>query len=108
MLLFDAAARAGSGKHYARLVGMVAVEQGDVANALYQMRGAFLTYLLDEGVPRRAVAGADAHFEQFMAGEGEIEFFADCGREALSADYHHRFEFMPKAAQVVFLFFRQR
>jgi len=87
---------------------MAAVEQGDVANALYQVCGAFLAYLPDEAIPRRAVAGTDTYFEQFMAGEGEIKFVADRGRIALGANYHHWFEFMTKAAQVVFLFFRER
>ena len=94
-------------KHQARFVRVAAVEQGHIADALYELRGGFRAYLTDQAIPRLPVADGDAHLEQFMAVEREIEFIADRGGIAGVADHDHRFEFVAEAAQVVFLFFRE-
>lgn len=77
-----------------RLVGITAVEQGDSADALYELRGGFRAKLLDQTVPRFPITDPDAHLEQFMTRKSEIQFIAYRRCITGIANHDHGFELM--------------
>jgi hypothetical protein len=85
-----------------------AVEETHIADTLHDFAGC----LLGENLERRVALGAfpdpGRHFDQFVIGEGAIQFLHDVRGQAGISQHDNGLQRVPQAAQMFLLFLGQR
>jgi len=80
-----------------------AVEEADIADSLHDFAGGLLGKGLERRVARAALPDARGHFDQFVIGEGALQFFHDVRGQAGISQHDDRAQGVAQAAQMFLL-----
>ncbi len=86
---------------------MTAIEQADVSNPLDQLGGRPGRETVERRIARLAFAHPRADLDEFMIGEGTVEFTDHTVGQPGVAEHHDRMQRVRETPQMLFLFFRE-
>jgi hypothetical protein len=72
----------GVGQENLRHLRAAAVEETDIADTLHDLAGSLLGQIIERCVPSAALPDPGGHLDQFMIGEGAIQFLHDVWGQA--------------------------
>jgi hypothetical protein len=85
-----------------------AVEEADVADTLHDFAGRLPGQIIERRVPRAAFPDPGGHLDQFMIGEGAIQFLHDVRSQAGISQHDDGAQGVAQTAQMFLLFLGQR
>ena len=84
-----------------------AVEEADIADTLHDFAGGLPGQIIERRVPRAAVPDPRGHLDQFMIGEGAIQFLHDVWGQAGISQHDDGAQGVAQTAQMFLLFLGQ-
>ena len=92
------------GQENLRQVRAAAVEEADIADPLHDFAAGLPGQIIERRIARGAFADAGGDLDQFVIGEGSIQFLDHARGQAGISQHDERVQRMPQTAQMFLLF----
>jgi hypothetical protein len=97
----------GVGQENLGHLSAAAVEKADIADTLHDFAGCLLGQIIERRLARGALPDPGGHLDQFVIGEGAIQFLHDVRGQAGISQHDNGLQRVPQAAQMFLLFLGQ-